>query len=104
MQRMTNEQLAAQKCEGSFARQDAIMAARRRVNRTSEPFDPAAVDRIINDVSAKDQAAFDAILSAIDAADTHGSINAKMMKAVARSALKASFPERAVASHAIAAE
>lgn len=91
---MTTAQLAAQKLEGSWARQDAIKAARRRMKGdTGNPVSAEMFDRIVNNVREKDQAAFDAILEAIDSADSHGSSSANMMKRVCCSLLKKKYPE-----------
>ena len=104
MPNMTDAELAAQDVEGSFARQDAIRAARRRLGQKSAPVDHGAIDRIVTDCAAKDQSAFDALITNIDTAQDHGSGMAEMMKKVARAALKKSFPQYADTPQPVAAE
>lgn len=96
MPRLSTEMLAAQKVEGSYARQDAILAARRKMRERageSVPHDAGLIERVLRDAEKKDRAAFDALISAIDAAPESNGTQAKMMKLVAKSALKKSFSQ-----------
>lgn len=92
--RMTDEQLAALKPgEGSYALQDAAAAARRRLAARKTPkrsMGFEVIDRIAADHAAAQRAAYDALIRAIEDADSTYS-----MKCITRSALRKQYPDYA---------
>ena len=90
MSRMTKAELAGQKLEGSWARQDAIMAARRRMKPKAEPNPNArSPEQLIADMEDGLRADFAALIAAINSVDDY------TMRCVAISALEKRYPQYA---------
>ena len=104
MSRMTTEQLANQEIDGSYERQNAIRAARRRMARgPSQPVDYTKVDALADKMVADKKADFHKVVAAIRGCEV--SVVGEMMPRIAIAALKKQYPECVEdVPHAIAAE
>jgi len=79
-------ELAKQKPEGSYARIDAIKAAKRRVlsDHLRGERKPVDLDAIIEDGKAEEQADFDALIAAIDGCELHSPMKGTVLKSILR--------------------